>query len=188
MLLVDGVVLYHGSYVAVETPDLRKCRPHKDFGRGFYVTASHEQAVRFTRTATMKAIRRRELPANTHTGYVSSFVFHFLDSLKIHEFPNADVDWLHCVVAHRRQGQFPQKAEKWHNFDIIAGKIANDNTNMVITVFMSGGYGAVESSKACETALGFLLPERLKNQACFRTEYALSALAFAGSEKISWQS
>ena len=114
MLLVDGMVLYHGSYVAVEAPDLRKCRPHKDFGRGFYVTT--------------------------------------------------------C------------------NFDIIAGKIANDNTNMVITVFMSGGYGAVESSKACETALGFLMPERLKNQACFRTESALSALAFAGSEKISWQS
>ena len=38
MKLVDGMLLYHGSYTPVEVVDLAKCAAGKDFGRGFYVT------------------------------------------------------------------------------------------------------------------------------------------------------
>lgn len=44
--LEDGIVLYHGSYCIVENPDLSKCAIYKDFGRGFYLTTSKEQADR----------------------------------------------------------------------------------------------------------------------------------------------
>jgi len=30
--------VYHGSYVKIDEIDLTKCKPNKDFGRGFYVT------------------------------------------------------------------------------------------------------------------------------------------------------
>lgn len=29
------MILYHGSNMAIDTIDLDKCRPYKDFGKGF---------------------------------------------------------------------------------------------------------------------------------------------------------
>ncbi len=37
--------LYHGSNITVETIDLGKCRPYKDFGKGFYLTDIEAQAT-----------------------------------------------------------------------------------------------------------------------------------------------
>lgn len=36
--------LYHGSDVLVSQPDLMKGKPFKDFGRGFYLSDTFEQA------------------------------------------------------------------------------------------------------------------------------------------------
>ena len=33
--LSDGMLLYHGSYMVVDTPDVPKCAARKDFGKGF---------------------------------------------------------------------------------------------------------------------------------------------------------
>ncbi len=38
--------LYHGSTVTIERIDLKKSRPNKDFGRGFYLSADRQQAWR----------------------------------------------------------------------------------------------------------------------------------------------
>lgn len=48
--LTDGMLLYHGSYAKVENIDLKKCKQGKDFGRGFYLTSSYEQAKNFVPT------------------------------------------------------------------------------------------------------------------------------------------
>jgi hypothetical protein len=32
------MILYHGSNIGIERIELDKCRPFKDFGRGFYTT------------------------------------------------------------------------------------------------------------------------------------------------------
>jgi hypothetical protein len=32
--LSDGMLLYHGSYMIVDKPDLAKCAARKDFGKG----------------------------------------------------------------------------------------------------------------------------------------------------------
>ena len=44
--LKDGFVLYHGSYCELKEPDLAKCAKRKDFGQGFYLTTSKDQAIR----------------------------------------------------------------------------------------------------------------------------------------------
>ena len=54
--LKDDFVLYHGSYCEVKKPDLAKCAKRKDFGQGFYLTKSKEQAESFLRTSIAKAI------------------------------------------------------------------------------------------------------------------------------------
>ena len=38
------MILYHGSNVKIKNIDLKKCRPYKDFGQGFYCTTIEKQA------------------------------------------------------------------------------------------------------------------------------------------------
>ena len=40
------MTLYHGSTQDIDRIDLRKSRPNKDFGRGFYLSANRQQAWR----------------------------------------------------------------------------------------------------------------------------------------------
>ena len=72
-LLEAGMLLYHGSYCAVEKPDLSKCARFKDFGRGFYLTSSKEQAQSFAKISASKAKGRALIPAMEPFAYVSSF-------------------------------------------------------------------------------------------------------------------
>lgn len=39
------MILYHGSNIEINDIQLERCRPYKDFGRGFYLTTIEEQAV-----------------------------------------------------------------------------------------------------------------------------------------------
>lgn len=43
------MILYHGSFVKVEKPDLEHSRSNLDFGRGFYTTPIYEQAEKWSR-------------------------------------------------------------------------------------------------------------------------------------------
>ena len=49
--LRNGLILYHGSYCEVREPDLERCNARKDFGKGFYLTSSKEQAESFLKTS-----------------------------------------------------------------------------------------------------------------------------------------
>lgn len=102
--------------------------------------------------------------------------------IKIKVYPDADVEWLHCIVAHRRKSAFRNILEENLKYDIIGGKIANDATNLTLVAYMSGAYGVMGSSGADEFCISLLLPERLKDQFCFRTDLALQRLTFVGSE------
>lgn len=41
------MIVYHGSYIPVEKPDLKHSRSNVDFGTGFYTTPIYEQAVKW---------------------------------------------------------------------------------------------------------------------------------------------
>ena len=41
------MILYHGSPVIVESPEIRISKYHKDFYYGFYTAAIYKQAVRW---------------------------------------------------------------------------------------------------------------------------------------------
>ena len=69
-------------------------------------------------------------------------------------------------------------------YDIIAGKIANDNTNATIAAYIAMAYGEIGSQSADEICIGLLLPERLQDQFCFRTAKATKQLSFIRSEQI----
>ena len=71
--LETGLILYHGSYCAVEEPDLDRCAKFKDFGRGFYLTSSKAQAENFAKISTAKAKNRGLISENERFGFISSF-------------------------------------------------------------------------------------------------------------------
>ena len=186
MILKDGIELFHARYTVVEKIDLSLCAAGKDFGKGFYVTTDYYQACRFIRTAIGKALKNHVANVSPDIGYISIFEYKPTKSLNIdyHEFKSADEDWLHCVVAHRKSGILKDELPKWQNYDIIAGKIANDSTNQVLTAYINGFYGEVGSAEADETAIRFLLPENLSDQICFRTEKVLQNLKFKGYKVV----
>ena len=115
---------------------------------------------------------------------VSAFICEDPSELAIFEYPDADVSWLHCVVGHRRNRYFPDVIKHMLNYDVIAGKIANDNTNITITAYLDGLYGEIGSESADRICISLLLPERLQDQFCFRTDKALNNLTYEGSERI----
>ena len=80
--LKDGFVLYHGSYCEVKEPDLAKCAKRKDFGQGFYLTTSKEQAESFLRTSIAKAIATGTIEEGQKFGYISTFEFKLSENLE----------------------------------------------------------------------------------------------------------
>ena len=162
--LKDGFVFYHGSYCEVKEPDLAKCAKRKDFGQGFYLTTSREQAESFLRTSIAKAIA---------TGKIET-----------HIFENADVDWLHCIAAHRKKKMFIEVEREMAKYDIIVGKIADDATNATLTAYLAGVFGTAGDKVADDFCIRQLLPNKLKDQYCFKTEAAIKCLRFVKGEKI----
>ena len=183
--LEDGVILYHGSYCVVEKPDLSKCAMYKDFGRGFYLTSSKEQAKSFAKISATKAKSKGLIPYSEQFAHISFFKVAKTDALKIFAFETADADWLHCIVAHRRSGAFPEILKSMQSYDVVGGKIANDDTNATILTYMGNVFGAMGSEQADKMCISLLLPERLKDQFCFRSDKAIASLEFLKSEKVA---
>ena len=137
----DSMLLYHGSYCVVQNPILNKCSPHKDFGRGFYLTTSKPQAESFILSAVKKAVRLGMISENPGYGYITTYRFRAASALKILEYESADMQWLRCIAAHRKSDTFPHIRKELSQYDVIAGKIANDQTNATLTAYLAELYG-----------------------------------------------
>ena len=159
--LKDGFVLYHGGYCEVKGPDLAKCAKRKDFGQGFYLTTSKEQAESFLRTSIAKAIATGTIEEGQKFGYISTFEFKLSENLETHIFENADVDWLHCIAAHRKKKMFIEVEREMAKYDIIAGKIADDATNATLTAYLAGAFGTEGDQEAAIECLKFVKGEKI---------------------------
>ena len=182
--LKDGLILYHGSYFEVKEPDLTKCAKRKDFGQGFYLTTSKKQAEKFLKTAIVKAMAAGKIQENQNYGYISIFELQLSRELEIHIFEKADVDWLHCIAAHRKKKLFVEVEREMEKYDVIAGKIADDATNATLTAYLAGAFGTAGDKDADDFCIKQLLPNKLKNQYCFKTKAAIECLKFMEGEKV----
>lgn len=123
------IYLYHGSNVKIETIDLKKSRPNKDFGRGFYLSADREQAWRM---GEFKALTEGGEPVmNTYT-----FDETILDSgeLRVKKFDAYTREWADFIFLNRNNKQ----SEPAHDFDIVYGPIANDRVGVQIGKYEAG--------------------------------------------------
>lgn len=121
----NKVILYHTSYCVVNEPNLELCSDNRDFGKGFYLTSSYIQARRFVKTSLRKAKMEKFIDEKKTTGYINKFEFDvtLLKQLKTHEFAEANREWLHCVVAHRRRDVFQELIPMYMSYDIMIAKL-----------------------------------------------------------------
>ncbi|MDR3304883.1 MAG: DUF3990 domain-containing protein [Clostridiales Family XIII bacterium] len=176
-ILQSEKLLYHTSCMLIEQIDLEQCKKTNDFGRGFYLTTSKDQALRFVNAALRKG------GEGLSSGCILSYTFEQIDSLRAYEFQTTDAEWLHCICGHRRG--IEQITALWESYDVLAGKVANDDTNATLTFYLNGAYGEVGSEDAVAAALRQLRPEVLENQICLKTQSAVNCLKFAGYEKAA---
>lgn len=153
--------LYHGSNIAVEKPRILRPDRRLDFGTGFYLTSSYEQAERW---ALLTAKRRGE-----GKPIITSYDFdeNMISSLKVIHFEGATREWLKFVTNNRNIEDFTDDS------DIVIGPVANDRTMPVIKLYFSGIYDEDETIKR-------LLPQKLKDQYAFKSEKALNAITLSG--------
>jgi len=156
------MILYHGSYMEIEKPDLMHSRGNVDFGRGFYVTPLYEQAVKWC-----GKFKRRGL-----NSVVSKYCLNEedLNALKILRFDSYSEEWLDFILACRR-------GEDISDYDIVIGGVANDKVFNTVELFFDGLIDRGE-------ALRRLRYEEANLQICFRTEKALARLVFEGSDLL----
>ena len=154
------MLLYHGSNIQVSNPQILKSDRRLDFGKGFYLTSSFEQASRWADLT----VKRRE------TGKEAVSVFEFdgtsVSDLKILRFTQAQKEWLEYVTLNRKNQEIPND-----DYDIVIGPVANDRTMPVISLYFSGIYDIEETIKR-------LMPQKLCDQYTFRTEKAIKKLKF----------
>lgn len=152
------MILYHGSNIEVRQPRLFNQQRPTDFGSGFYLTSDLEQATRWANRVTKR--RKDGIPV------VSAFNVDSVkwDHLKIRSF-QIDEDWLEYVFNNRHQKYI---ADEW---DVVFGPVADDQTMTTLGLYLDGRIKAY-------MAIEMLLPQKLKDQYCFKTEAALSCLQF----------
>ena len=158
------IILYHGSNQPVENPKILESKRALDFGAGFYLTSSINQAEKWAKSVTL----RRGI------GKPILNIFEFnenVNDLKVLKFEKANGDWLDYVVKNRK------KMPLIENYDLIIGPVANDSTLPVINDYMDGKYTK-------EEAINHLLPQNIKDQFPFATEKALKYLKFTGVKEI----
>ena len=120
------MILYHGSNVPIDKIDLAKCRPYKDFGKGFYLTDIRHQAERMAaRTAKMFH------GEPTLTSFEFDLESTVAQGLKIKIFESPNEEWTRFVMANRDI----DVAQPCHDYDIVIGPVADDTIARLLRMF-----------------------------------------------------
>ena len=149
---------FHGSAIAFRHIDVTKGRGRKDFGRGFYMTFSVSQAVGMMHKKFRESVSRRRDQADgvlSETLYRIEINMDILNTLRVKVFSSADMDWLNFILLCRQSNGVP------HDFDVVIGPTADDDTNMALKYYYDGTYGHPGTEDAKRMLLRVLDVDRL---------------------------
>ncbi|MCL2049939.1 MAG: DUF3990 domain-containing protein [Defluviitaleaceae bacterium] len=149
------MIVYHGGYCEIATPEIRVAKNKKDFGHGFYCTELQTQADKWA--------RRYNTPIVNVYEYTPSAEFDLL------RFDTMTDEWLDFIVACR--------SDRPHNHAIVEGAMANDQVWNYIADFVNG----VLTREQFWILAKFKYPT---HQIAFCTPTALSCLKFLKSYEV----
>ena len=115
------MILYHGTNCSIDKIDLDKCRPYKDFGKGFYLTTIREQAEKMAHRV-----------ARIYSGEPTVNVYEFEGiptGLKVKRFESPTQDWAMFVIRNRNADTDPDPNPSYdhnfdHRYDIVVGPVS----------------------------------------------------------------
>ena len=152
------MTVYHGSYTAIQKPEIRIGKNTKDFGAGFYCTTIHEQALRWAKRYTQSIVNKYTVRLDT--------------SLDILEFKEMTDAWLDFIIDCRYG--------KPHKHDIVIGAMANDQIYNFVADYMDG----ILTREQFWVLAKFKYPTHQIN---FCSNAALRCLEFVSSEEVPKQ-
>lgn len=159
------MIVYHGSIIVVDKPDVAHSFRPLDFGQGFYVTTIREQAVRWAHRKSdvlegarpiLNIYEMKEIPA----------------LLSTKTFPDDLEEWIN-FVCECRDGSL-----EYAKYDIVMGKVANDKVFRVVDMYHSGIWDLSRALKEIKVYPTY-------DQIAFITQKAIdSVLKFKSSEEV----
>lgn len=156
--------LYHGSIDIVAAPEIREPNRTLDYGKGFYLTSSAQQA---------EAWVRRKLKDDITLGYVNTYEYdenmEAMFETLVFELP--DESWLDFVMANRMNPDFK------HNYDIVKGPVANDRVYASFALYEAGLLDKHE-------LINELRAYKLVNQTLIHTERALESVKWIDAKEV----
>lgn len=147
------MILYHGSNVVVQEPQILTNGYYKDFGYGFYCTNIEKQARRWALTKRIQHV-------------VNVYQCSEWNTLEHLEFESMTEKWLDFVIDCRRGIR--------HNYDIVEGPMADDTIWDYIEDYVRGQI----TREAFWVLVKFKYPT---HQVAFCTQKALELLEFERS-------
>lgn len=161
------MILYHGSNLKIKEIDLSKCKPYKDFGKGFYCTTIKKQAE-FMAERVVKI-----------QGGIKTINIYELDEeifndkeLNIRRFNKPSKEWAKFIL-NNRDRNFKLKSSKECNFDnkydLVIGPVADDDIIVLFRTFVNGLIDI-------DTLIKELTYKELTDQYSFHTTKALKYL------------
>lgn len=161
--------LYHGSNLLISSVDLNCSKPYKDFGRGFYMTASFSRAVLMARRTT--ALSKTGEPQVTPLLF---FPHRCPEDLRILEFKTRTPEWALFVLRNRDK---TTGSEFHHEYDIVIGPVADSSVDAELMAYkeeFGADYDKKENLRVLAKRLKY--PEEEYIQYCFCTEKGINQL------------
>jgi hypothetical protein len=163
MEFVNGIIeenshkltLYHGTTKLFDVIDLSKSHNRRDFGMGFYTTILENQAKEWA--------YRLSLREKTNSYYVNQYSYEENNSLRVKRFDGLTEEWLEFIKENRSKGGLQ------HDYDVVIGPVADDNTMETVQFYISGILNAKE-------AVERLRYNKVNNQVSFHSESAIKCL------------
>jgi hypothetical protein len=159
------MIVYHGSTIVVDKPDVEHSFRPLDFGKGFYVTTVREQAVRWAHRKAdvlewakpiLNIYDMAEIPV----------------SLSTKTFPDDLEEWIN-FVCECRDGSI-----EYAKYDIVMGKVANDKVFRVVDMYHSGIWDMPRALKEIKAYPTY-------DQIAFITQKSIDAvLKYKGCEEV----
>lgn len=157
------MICYHGSDTVVDKPKILEAKRPLDFGGGFSVTTSEEQAKRWA----VKVSYRNNMGQRCVNRYEFD-IERAKQEVSIIFFDSADEKWLDFICKNR-------SGKSTGEYDIVIGPVADDRVYRVVVEYENGDMDK-------ENALKKLKAEVLCNQILFHTEMSLEFLKYIDTE------
>jgi len=167
-------IVYHGTISLFDNINVSMGKPYKDFGKGFYVTRTYSHAASLAERNKRLELERFRRRCEAYV-YTYEMDLEMLSHFKVKEFTEADMEWMQFILDNRRT------RERAHEYDIVIGPTADDDTSTVLKAYFGGFYGDVGSDDAVLIALKMIEAEKLPPQVYFAQNETTEILKQKGS-------